>query len=165
MNDLPLHPAIVHLPLGLAAVVPLVATALAVAIRRRALPARAWLLVVGLQAIVFGGGLVAQRTGEGDEDRVEDRVGKAAVERHEERAERFLWGAGTTLALSAAPLVVAAAPATAATMAATAVASVVTVVLAVDVGHSGGAIVHGTGGLAAASGTDRASRAGRRLED
>ena len=151
MNDLPLHPAIVHLPLGLAIVAPLLALAIAVAIRRRALPATSWLIVVGLQAILFAGGLASLRTGEAEEERVEDRVAESAIERHETLAKRFVWSAGGTLALGAAALVLRSHPATATLMAATTLATVVTAGAGLQVGHSGGAIVHGPAGAATAS--------------
>ncbi len=50
----PLHPAIVHLPLGLAFLAPLLFLAVAVAVAREWIPKRAWLAVVVLQALLFG---------------------------------------------------------------------------------------------------------------
>ena len=149
MNGLPLHPALVHLPLGLALVVPLLALGITIAIRRGALPARSWLIVLAAQAMLVAGGLVALRTGEQEEERVEDRVTERTIERHETLAERFVWSAGGTLGLGAAVLVVRSHPATAALMAATTLATVVTAGAGLQVGHSGGTIVHGPGGLAA----------------
>ena len=154
MNDLPLHPAIVHLPLGLALVVPLLALGIAIAIRRGALPARSWLIVLAVQAVLFAGGLVALRTGEQEEERVEDRVAESAIERHETLAERFVWSAGGTLALGAAVLVVRSHPATATLMAATTLATMVTAGAGIQVGHTGGTIVHGPTGLAATTSGD-----------
>ena len=164
MNDLPLHPAIVHLPLGLAIVAPLLALGIAIAIRRGALPARSWLIVVALQATLFAGGLAALRTGEQEEERVEDRVAESVIDRHEALAERFVWSAGGTLALAAAVVVVRAHPATAALMAATTLATVVTAGSGLQVGHSGGTIVHGPAGTAATARGDAAG-AGERDDD
>jgi hypothetical protein len=147
--DLPLHPLIVHVPLGIAAVMPLVAAGIGLAIRRGRLPRIAWTVVVGLQAVVLSASLLAERTGEQDEDRVEKRVGKEAVHRHEEAAERFTWGAGTTLALGVAALAARSHPTTSALMAATTLATIVTTALGVQAGHAGGEIVHGAGGLTA----------------
>ena len=146
MNDLPLHPAVVHLPLGLALVVPLLALGITIAIRRGALPARSWLIVLAVQAVLFGGGLVALRTGEQEEERVEDRVAESAIERHETLAERFVWSAGGTLALGAAVLIVRSHPATTTLMAATTLAAMVTTGAGIQVGHTGGTIVHGPTG-------------------
>ena len=164
MNGLPLHPAVVHLPLGLALVVPLLALGIAIAIRRGALPARSWLLVLALQAVSFAGGLLSLRTGEQEEERVEDRVAERAIERHETLAERFVWSAGGTLALGAAVLVVRSHPATTTLMAATTLAAVVTAGAGLQVGHSGGMIVHGPGGLAATASEQRAG-GGERDDD
>jgi uncharacterized membrane protein len=96
MSLLLLHPKLVHLPIALAVVVPLVALAVIVAWRRNLLPRRAWLLVVGLQALLVGGGLLAMQTGELDEEPVERVVAERHIETHEEAAERFVWG-GTAL--------------------------------------------------------------------
>jgi uncharacterized membrane protein len=164
MNSLPLHPAIVHLPLGLAIVAPLLAFGIGIAIRRGALPAKSWLIVVGLQAMLFVGGLAALRTGEQDEERAEDRVAENLIERHETLAERFVWSAGGTLALGTAVLVVRSLPATATLMAATMLAAVVTAGAGLQVGHTGGAIVHGPAGTAAIASGETAG-AGERDED
>jgi hypothetical protein len=161
MNGLPLHPAIVHLPLGLAVVVPLLALGVGIAIRRGALPHKSWLIVVALQATLVAGGLFALRTGEQDEDRVESRVAERTVEDHEALAQRFVWIAGGTLALAAAAQVLHAHPATATLMAATTVAATLTAGAGLQVGHSGGAIVHGPSGAAASAG----STAGRSEPD
>lgn len=101
----PLHPAVVHLPLALALVTPLLAVVAALAIRLRFLPARSWAAVVLLQALLLGSGWLAHETGEEDEDRVEEVVGHEALERHEERAETFLWLAGLALVLTVPGLV------------------------------------------------------------
>jgi len=159
MNGLPLHPAIVHLPLGLAIVAPLLALGIAIAIRRGALPPRSWLIVVGLQAALFAGGLAALRTGEEEEGRVEDRVVESALEHHETLGKRFVWSAGGTLALGAAVLVLRSHPATATLMAATTLATMVTAGAGLQVGHTGGEIVHGPAGMGAtASGDDAGGR-------
>jgi uncharacterized membrane protein len=162
MNGLPLHPAVVHLPLGLAIVAPLLALGIAIAIRRGALPPRSWLIVVGLQAALFAGGLAALRTGEAEEERGEDRVAESVIERHETLAKRFVWSAGGTLALGAAVLVLRSHPAT--LMAATTLATVVTAGAGLQVGHSGGVIVHGPAGTAATASGDVAG-GGERDDD
>jgi len=143
MNGLPLHPAIVHVPLGLAVVVPLLALGLAIAIRKGMLPRSSWVIVVALQAVLVIGGLFALRTGEQDEERVEDRVAEQAMDRHEALGERFVWSAGGTLVLSAAVLVLRSNPATAVLMASTTLATLLTAGIGLQVGHTGGALVHG----------------------
>lgn len=94
---MPLHPALVHLPLGLAVVMPVVAIGFGWALWSGAVRPRAWLAVVGLQVLLVGGGLVALRTGQADEERIEGTVTEAAIETHEEAAEAFLWLAGLGL--------------------------------------------------------------------
>jgi hypothetical protein len=148
MFDLPLHPAIVHVPLGLAFVMPLLAVALAVGVGARRLPRRAWWLAVGLQLIVLASGGAALETGEEDEDRAEARVGEAAVERHEHAAEAFVAGSVVaTAVLGAAALVPAGVLASVAAIAAPVVLAG-TAWQAVVVGHAGGALVYGPGGAA-----------------
>ena len=148
MTTLPLHPAIVHLPLGLAFVLPFVAVGLALAMWRKSVPRRAWAAAVALQAIVLAGGLAARWAGERDAQRVERVVGDPAIEAHEEAAEAFLWSAAIVLAVAGAALVVparAAAPAAAAA----ALGTIAVAVLALGAGKAGGEIVYARGGAAA----------------
>jgi uncharacterized membrane protein len=148
LPTLPLHPAIVHVPLGLAFVIPLLAVALALAWWRRALPRAAFGVLVGLQALLVAGGVVAMQLGERDEKRVEPIVGERAIETHEERAEAFVWAGGVVLAGAVAILVV---PAGAATAVAAVVAAGTLAVagLAVAAGEAGGEIVYQRGGASA----------------
>jgi len=96
MNGLPLHPMLVHIPLALAALMPLAAlAALGFHLARRG-SRGLFLVVVVLQAILALGAVAALRSGEGEEERVEAVVPEAALEAHEEAAEVFLtaaWGA------------------------------------------------------------------------
>ena len=98
MNGMPWHPAIVHLPIGLGMVAPLVALGVALAVRRGTLARRTWAVVVALQALAFAGGLLAMKTGENEAERVEKVVSEHLVEEHEERAEIFVWLAGAAVA-------------------------------------------------------------------
>jgi hypothetical protein len=84
---------------------PVLGAALAWAIARGALPARAWLVVVCLQAALLGGALVAVKSGQAEEDRVEKVTGHDVIHHHEEAAEAFTWASGVVLAIAAAPLV------------------------------------------------------------
>ena len=97
MTSLPLHPAIVHLPLGLAFILPALAIGFAWAVSRGRVRPRAWTAIVVLQAALLGAGLVAMNTGEREEDRVERIVPESALERHEAYAEQFVWATGATL--------------------------------------------------------------------
>lgn len=155
MPNLPLHPAIVHLPLGVAFVVPFVAAALAWAVWRGRLPRASFALLTALQAIVVAGGLVAVQLGERDAKRVEPLIGEAAVEVHEERAELFLWAAGAVLVGAAALLVVPKGRAPAAAAVVTAGAAAVAL-LGARAGEAGGELVYRHG--AAAAFQERAGR-------
>ncbi|KAA0210453.1 hypothetical protein EDM80_13205 [bacterium] len=105
MNS-PLHPVLVHLPLGLAVIMPLISAGVLLAWFKGWLNARAWAVVVLLQLALAVGGFAAMQSGERDEDNVERVVPESAMEAHEKAAQVFIWIATATLALSAAALVV-----------------------------------------------------------
>jgi uncharacterized membrane protein len=86
----PLHPAIVHLPIALAVLLPLFAIGGLIAVNRGASPRSAWGITVALAAALVATGLIAKETGEDGEDQVERIVPKAAFEAHEEAADRFV---------------------------------------------------------------------------
>ncbi|MCB9558180.1 MAG: hypothetical protein H6707_18840 [Deltaproteobacteria bacterium] len=95
MENLFFHPKVVHLPIALAVLMPLIAGGLLLAWWRKWLPPRSWLLAIALQAILVGSAIIALQTGEAEEDRVERIVAKPAIKKHEEAAEVFVWvGAG-----------------------------------------------------------------------
>jgi len=151
MEGIPLHPAIVHLPIGLSVVMPLIAAAIGVALLKGWATKPMWLVVVALQAVVLVGGLAAMNTGEEEEEVVEKVVDERFIEEHEEKAEVFVWSAGITLALSAAVLVLGPQQVGAAALV-TALAAAVTLGLGYRVGHSGGELVFKHGAAAAYTG-------------
>ncbi len=100
MNSLPLHPSVVHIPIALAVLMPLIATGLLLAWWRGWLPRRGWLVAAALQLVLVASAFVALRTGESDEERVEHVIpDEAAIEDHEEAAEVFFWTSAGVLAL------------------------------------------------------------------
>lgn len=99
MDSLFFHPKVVHIPIALGVLMPLLAAGLLVAWWRGWLPARSWALVVALQAVLLGSGMVALQTGESEEERVERVVPEQAIEEHEEAAELFVWASGGVLGL------------------------------------------------------------------
>lgn len=99
MFGLPLHPALVHVPLGLAAVLPLIVILVWLMIKKNWLPQKSWGLVLLLQFVLFGFGFLAMEAGEDEEDKVEQVVAEHVIHDHEEKAEIFLWGAGLLLPL------------------------------------------------------------------
>jgi len=156
MTTVPLHAALVHVPLGLAFVLPLLSVGLALALWRGLVPRRAWLIAAALQACLALGGVAALRTGEQDEERVERITGDAAIERHERAAERFVWGSAIVLAIAVAVLVVPA-RATAGVAALAALGAVAVAGLAYRTGKAGGELVYARGGAAAYATSPRAA--------
>jgi hypothetical protein len=151
-----LHPAIVHLPLGLAFVIPALAAGFAWALwTGRVRPRGAWVAVIALQAVLLAGGLVAMNTGEHEEERVERLVPDAAIERHEEYAEQFVWAVGLTLVASVLVLAFRTPALVHAMAAVTVVGSLVVVAAAIRVGHAGGQLVYAHNAGAAYTTTSR----------
>jgi len=105
MDQLFFHPKVVHVPMALAVLMPLVATGTLFAVWRGWLPSRSWVVVFLLQAVLLGSGIAALKTGETEEDRVEQVLAERHIESHEEAAEAFVWAGGALLVLMAFPLV------------------------------------------------------------
>jgi uncharacterized membrane protein len=136
----PLHPALVHLPIALALLVPLAAAFALLAARAGWLPVRGWAFVVGLQVLLVGSGWLALETGEAEEERVERVVDERHIDEHEERGERLLIGAGVALLAIGAGLAPGRVGALARPLGL--VLSLGVAGLAVDAGHSGGELVY-----------------------
>ncbi|HLU38194.1 MAG TPA: DUF2231 domain-containing protein [Planctomycetota bacterium] len=100
----PLHPMVVHLPMALSVLMPVLAGILCVATWRGWLPGKSWLLVIAAQALLVGSGFVALRTGEHDEDRVERVVAKSVIHEHEEAAEVFVDAGLVALGIALLPM-------------------------------------------------------------
>jgi uncharacterized membrane protein len=88
MESIPLHPLLVHLPLALAVLFPLVAGA-AFFLMLRGRP-RTWWVVLAVVVALAGSAYLAAEAGESDEDRIRGLVGRDALHDHEERAEVFV---------------------------------------------------------------------------
>lgn len=159
MSELFFHPKVVHIPMALAVLMPLIVVGLLVAWWRQWLPARVWLLAVGLQAVLVLSGVIAMRTGEHDEERVEKLVPEQAIEAHEEAAEVFVWTSAGVFALMLATAVLSHGRAGLPLAAVSAVGTVAVLALGVRTGQEGGELVyqHGaaqaylTGGAAGAA--------------
>ena len=139
---MPLHPALVHLPLGLAILMPIFAAGFGWAFWSGRVRLRAWIVVVGLQAVLLTSGLVALQTGRAEGERVEKVVQESAIESHEEAAEVFLWAVGATLVLSALAFAMPKPGGSKAIVLASALAMVGCTALALRVGHAGGQLVY-----------------------
>jgi uncharacterized membrane protein len=157
---LPLHPSIVHLPLGLALVAPAAFAVAAYGLWRGRPPRRAMAAAVALQAVLVVSGFVAARIGERDGQRVAQVVGEARVEAHEEQAEAFLAAASVVLIGAMATLVL---PLRAgvAVAGAMALGSLIVAGLAIRAGEAGGALVYRHGAAEAFHGPTPAARAVR----
>jgi uncharacterized membrane protein len=149
----PVHPAVVHFPIALALIAPLVAGATAWAIHTMRLRRAAWLGVVILQAALVASAWLAFETGEREEDRVERVVAERHIDAHEQAAQRFLWLSGATLALAAAGMLAPPVGGAARWLALAASLAVVAAVAAA--GHSGGELVYRHGAAAAYASADR----------
>ena len=141
----PLHPAVVHLPIALAVLIPAFALLGTWLIYRGFLPARSWILLVVLQTLLVGSTWVALETGEREEDRVEQVVAEVPIEAHEEAAERFYVLTAIGLLFCGAGLL-SGKKGDIGRIAGT-VATVAVLAAGISVGHSGGELVykHGAG--------------------
>jgi uncharacterized membrane protein len=143
----PLHPAVVHFPIVLMVLLPVVGVAALWATRRGARPSVAWRVPVVAAAALALSSWVAVETGENEEDVVEPVVAEAAVHEHEEGAELFLVLSGALLLVTAAGLL-RGAPGRAARLGAIA-GAVGLAALGARVGHSGGNLVYRDGAASA----------------
>lgn len=87
---LPLHPVVVHFPIVLAVLLPISAAWALWAIRKGTTPRRAWSVPTAMAAALALSALVAVKTGEAQDERVERVVAEQPLESHEEAAETFL---------------------------------------------------------------------------
>ena len=99
MDALLFHPKLVHVPMALGVLMPVIAGGLLLAWWRNWLPGRGWFLAIALQAILVASGVLALRSGEAEEERVERVVAERLIEEHEEAAEQFVWASGGVLAI------------------------------------------------------------------
>lgn len=143
----PWHPAVVHLPVALAMLLPLVALGALWTIRRGATPRRVWgVATLGFAILTFSAWLAVQ-TGEATAERVERIVAEQPLETHEERGESFFVLTLVTLAIAAAGLV-RGRIGDVARLAST-IGSLVLFGVGWLVGHSGGALVYKHGAASA----------------
>ena len=148
LAEIPLHPKLVHLPLALAALLPLLTFGVLLAWWRGWLHQRTWSVVLAVQAVLVVGSVLATRSGSNDEERVESVVPGAAIEQHEEAAETFQWAAIGLLVLGVAPLLLRNQRSAQMAALATACGSLVLLLLAIRTGEKGGELVYRHGAAA-----------------
>ncbi|MFT4577423.1 MAG: putative membrane protein [Nitrospinales bacterium] len=139
MFDLPLHPVVVHFPIVLGILLPLVALACWWAIRKYQMNPYAWVLVI---ALAFGYGVssyIAVEMGEEDEEKVEEVVSEKIIEEHEEAGELILWVSGGLFIFSLAGLY---RKGLHAVRLGVVILALVAVIPLVDAGHTGGKLVY-----------------------
>lgn len=147
MPSLPLHPVVVHVPLGVCVIMPLVLVVLTLALKRGWATKRAFLLAGLMQAVVVVGAGVSIVTGEVDEERIEATVPEALVEPHERLGQVFLAASALSLVLVVLTAVVRASWTKRLAIAST-LASLGVVGAAIAVGHTGGELVYRRGAAA-----------------
>jgi hypothetical protein len=157
MEALFFHPKVVHIPIALGVLMPLIAAGSWVAWWKEWLPGKSWILVVALQAVLVVSGVVALRTGESEEERVETVVSEQFIEAHEEAAEAFVWASGAVLGIMLIPLALSRRPTGIAVAAVATVATLVVLGLGYRAGEAGGALVFRHGAAQAYAGGDLSS--------
>lgn len=157
MDQLFFHPKVVHLPMALAVLMPLVSIGLLAAWIGGMLPRRVWLIAVALQLVLVASGIVALRSGEHEEERVERVVTERLIEAHEEAAEAFVWGAGAILVLHVVAAALRREQTARAAAAAAAVGTLVVLFLGYRTGEAGGRLVYQHGAASVYAGSSGAT--------
>jgi uncharacterized membrane protein len=96
----PVHPLIVHFPMALTFILPVLILVFAFMIKANKMTPKAWLIIVGLQLAVVISGYVSLETGETEEHNVEKVLSKSLIHEHEEAAEVFVGSTVLALVLS-----------------------------------------------------------------
>lgn len=143
----PLHPAVVHLPMALAVLVPLFAIGALIAVQRGARPIRSWSIAVAMFLALSASALASIETGEDQEEKVERVVPEAAFETHEDAADLFLWLSVAVLGVATVGLLSSKIGAPARVLATA--GSLMLLVAGYRVGHSGGELVYTHGAASA----------------
>jgi hypothetical protein len=135
----PLHAAVVHFPIVFAMLLPCIATAAVITIRRGGSVRLWWGITLAVMLGLAASSFAAVRTGEAEEDRVERAVGELPLHAHEEAGERFLILTAALLVIGAAGLLPRRTGAAFRLLGAAAAAGVM--VAGWQVGHTGGQLV------------------------
>lgn len=156
MDTLLFHPMLVHVPIALGVLMPLIAGGLLLAWWRNWLPRRGWYFAVALQAILLVSGVLALRTGEAEEERVERVVAEQVIEKHEEAAQVFVGASGAVLAAMLLAAMLGARRSGLPTAAAATLGTVLVLGLGYRTGQAGGSLVYEHGAAQAHVGASTA---------
>lgn len=139
MFDLPLHPIVVHFPIVLGALLPLLAILLWWAIQKWQWTPRVWSLVSAVALVYSLSAVTAVQLGEADEEKVEKVISEKVIEEHEEAGELIPWIAETLFLVSLGGFTV---KYSKQAQMALIVLSLVAVAPLINAGHTGGALVY-----------------------
>ncbi len=89
--NIPLHPMLVHFPIVLTALMPVLLIAFLIAERKMWATEKIWFLALGLSLLTPLSTFLAMRAGENDEELVEKVVRENLIEVHAEWGEWVLW--------------------------------------------------------------------------
>lgn len=92
-NTLPLHPALVHFPIAIAVLIPLLAIATLFFIQKKMISTEIWLGILVIQALLVTSGFLSMQTGHEDEEIVEETIKHSLIHQHEEAAEAMTYTA------------------------------------------------------------------------
>lgn len=142
VQDLPWHPVVVHLPLALAVLIPILILVVLVGIKKFQWPRSTWWAVVLFCALGAGSSYVALETGEDVEDAVEAIVAKDIIHEHEDAAEFFAIGLWAVFFSACVPFLPFKNRSTFWPYIPALLVSFIVLVMGVRTGHSGGSLVY-----------------------
>lgn len=141
-GNLPLHPAVVHLPIGIVFLLPLLTIFMAALVYRWSARRQTFLVLIFLHLALVGSSYAALETGEDEEHKVEKIVAESAIESHEERAEVFMIGTVVVLILSFGLLLPTTGVLLKLALSLLLIGQLALLALGYRVGHSGGELVY-----------------------
>jgi uncharacterized membrane protein len=156
--QVPFHPIIVHFPIALTFIVPILILVFAFMIKTNKMSHKTWLIIIGLQIATTATGYMALETGEDEEHSVEKVLGKKLIHEHEEAAEIFVGSTVIALVLSIAAFFLKSQIQFLAQLVVCLV-SLVSCYLVYTTGHSGGELVYVHGAARAYAQNDGADAA------
>lgn len=157
--QIPFHPVVVHFPIALSFVLPILILVFAYMIKAKKMSHQAWLVIIGLQIFTTVSGYVALETGEDEEHQVQKVVDKKIIHEHEENAEIFVGSTVVALVLSVAVFFLKQELQFAVKIVICLV-SMLSAYLAYNTGHSGGLLVYRHGAAGAYAETENSLNQG-----